>query len=163
MPKKQSGMAQDWTQNRAVPPRCRPNKNSMMYQLSYWAIPRKEFLIALKSQIFVPDMTPQVETIWIHLQDLFGLFRQKIVFSNCFPNGLSNGHLSLLWIPLLFDKFLLCWWLRYSLNNHLYHRCRPCVWDNRFRSSRSCAVSNLTLTFLWNKIIKNRHTNYIPM
>jgi len=57
MPKKQSGMAQDWTQNRAVPPRCRPNKNSVMYQLSYWAIPRKEFLIVLKSQNFVPDMT----------------------------------------------------------------------------------------------------------
>jgi len=61
MPKKQSGMAQDWTQNRAVPPRCRPNKDSVMYQLSYWAIPRKEFLIVLKSQNFVPDMTPQPE------------------------------------------------------------------------------------------------------
>jgi len=59
MPKKQSGMAQDWTRNHAVPPRCRPNKNGVMYQLSYWAIPRKEFLIVLKSENFVPDMTPQ--------------------------------------------------------------------------------------------------------
>ena len=137
MPKKQSGMAQDWTQNHAAPLRCCPNKNSVMYQLSYWAIPRKEFLIVLKSQNFVPDMTPQPKNYrlpkpWTGLVDRSSPTAELVSVTELWssshgfrfrPEFGTGQQQHYLWeIPNWSDIMLL-----FSFNHNLVH-CMPPLW-----------------------------------